>query len=114
MPLDLNRAHLSLNSINVAINDVLEQVALRTVEEQRDYLGASIIGSPCARKVQFDWWCRPAHPARIYEIFQRGHYFEERSRQQLKAAGFKFAPDEALSFTACDGLFRGHADGIII
>jgi hypothetical protein len=32
----------------------------------------------------------------------------------MKAAGFDFAPDDRLKFSVCDGLFRGHADGILI
>ena len=47
-------------------------------------------------------------------VFDRGHYFEERFRQLLGAAGFKFAPPEALEFTAVNRLLRGHADGVII
>jgi hypothetical protein len=43
-----------------------------------------------------------------------GHYFEERARRHLIEAGFKFAPPEALAFTALGGALRGHADGIII
>jgi hypothetical protein len=52
--------------------------------------------------------------ARTREIFDRGHYFEDRARQRLIAAGFKFAPPEALAFTAAGGALRGHADGIVI
>ena len=48
------------------------------------------------------------------DIFQRGHYFEDVARQHLIAAGFKFAPPEALAFSAVNGCLRGHADGIII
>jgi hypothetical protein len=59
-------------------------------------------------------WCRPVLAARTRELFDRGHYFEERSRQRLIAAGFKFAPPEALAFSAASGALRGHADGIII
>jgi hypothetical protein len=112
--LDLNRASLSATAVNVAINDAIEQAALRAADEPRPYLGASIVGGECLRKVQFDWWCRPVHAARTREIFQRGHHFEERSRQLLIAAGFRFAPPEALSFTAVDGLLRGTADGVVI
>jgi hypothetical protein len=60
--------------------------------------------------VQLDWWCRPVHSARTGEIFKRGRYFETRARELLTAAGFRFAPSEALGFSAVDGLFRGHAD----
>jgi hypothetical protein len=65
------------------------------------------------RQTQYSWWCKPVLAARTREIFNRGHYFEERARQQLIAAGFKFAPPEALAFSAAGGAFRGHADGII-
>jgi hypothetical protein len=43
------------------------------------------------------------HSARLREIFARGHYFEQQSRQRLSAAGFKFAPPEALGFSAVKG-----------
>jgi site-specific DNA-methyltransferase (adenine-specific) len=58
--------------------------------------------------------CDPVFPARVKDIFGRGHFFEDVSRQHLIAAGFKFAPPERLEFKAADGLFCGHADGIII
>src|SRR5262245_17698976 len=112
--LNLNRANLSIEPINEAINAAIERVASTTAELPRPYLGASIVGHECLRRVQFDWWCKPELPARTREIFGRGHYFEERTRQHLIAAGFKFAPPEALAFSAADGALRGHADGIII
>jgi hypothetical protein len=111
--LNFNRANLSIASINVAINDAIEQAVETVAEPPRPYLGASIVGSDCLRKVQYDWWCKPAHPARVREIFARGHYFEAQSRERLIAAGFKFSPPERLAFSAVDGLLRGHADGII-
>jgi hypothetical protein len=46
--------------------------------------------------------------------FARGHHHEARMREQLSAAGFKFAPREALAFTAANGDLRGHADGVIL
>ena len=112
--LNLNRANLSIEPINGAINEAIERTAATVAELPRPYLGASIIGHECARRIQFDWWCKPELAARTREIFSRGHYYEERMRQHLKAAGFKFAPSEALAFTAADGALRGHADGIII
>jgi len=95
---NFNRATLSLEPINEAVNAAIERAAATAAEMPRPYLGASIIGHECARRIQFD----------------RGHYFEQRSRQRLITAGFKFAPPEALAFTAVNGALRGHADGIII
>jgi hypothetical protein len=53
--LNLNRANLTLEPINVAINDAIERAAARTEELPRPYLGASIIGHDCARRIQYDW-----------------------------------------------------------
>ena len=111
--LNLNRANLSIEPINAAINDAIERAAATSAELPRPYLGASIIGHECARRIQFDWWCKPELAARTREIFNRGHHFEQRTRQHLIAAGFKFAPPQAWEFTAADGALRGHADGII-
>ena len=112
--MDFNRAHLSIAPINTAINTAIERAAATTAELPRPYLGASIVGHECLRRIQFDWWIKPELPARTREIFDRGHYFEERARRHLVAAGFRFAPPEACKFTAVDAALRGHADGIII
>jgi hypothetical protein len=112
--LNLNRANLLLEPINVAHNDAIERAAATAAELPRPYLGASIVGHECARRIQYDWWCKPELAARTREIFERGHHFEERARRHLIAAGFKFAPAEASAFTAAGGAMRGHADGIII
>jgi hypothetical protein len=111
--LDFNRAHLSEEAISVAINALIDQ-AEPPEQSERQYLGASAIGSECLRKVQYDWWCRPVHMSQTRDIFARGHFFEELSRQHLLRAGFTFAPSELLSFSAAGGLFRGHADGILM
>jgi hypothetical protein len=71
--LNLNRANLSIEPINGAINDAIELVASTTAELPRPYLGASIVGHECARRIQYDWWCTPMLAARTREIFDRGH-----------------------------------------
>jgi hypothetical protein len=106
--------NLTTLAVNVAINDLVERTSAAAAELPRPYLGASIAGSECARRVQYDWWCVPLHSARTREIFARGHYFEARMLKQLVAAGFKFAPPEACAFSAVNGDLRGHADGVII
>ena len=95
--IDLNRANLSDKPINKFVNELIEH-AEPPSENYRKYLGASAIGSECLRKVQFDWMCDPVFPARIKDIFARGHFFEDVTRQHLIAAGFKFAPPERLEF----------------
>src|SRR6516225_1539075 len=113
MALDFNRSNLSDRPLNQLINELIER-AEPPSENYRQYLGASSISSECLRKVQYDWMVDPQFPVRIKDIFARGHFFEERTRQHLIAAGFKFAPPERLRFETAGGLFRGHADGILI
>ena len=110
--LDFNRANLSERPINTLINQLIEQ-AEPPGENTRQYLGASAIGSECLRRIQYDWMCDADFPARTLDIFDRGHWGEDLSRRHLIAAGFAFAPKEKLEFTAVNGLFRGHADGIL-
>jgi hypothetical protein len=116
MTINLNRATLSLEPLNIVINDVIERASLakHAGDQPRGYLGASLIGDECSRKIQFEWMTAPTFPARVRSIFARGHYFEAESRQQLVEAGFVFAPTEVLGFVAAGGLMAGHADGIII
>ena len=113
MPHDYYEPKLADEPINVALNEAIERAAAGKAELPRSYLGASIVGSDCLRRVQYDWWCTPTLDARTRAIFARGHYLEARVREQLVAAGLKFAPPEALVFTAVNGDLRGHADGII-
>ena len=86
--LNLNRANLSLEPVNTAINAALERVVARTERSREQYLGASILGHECLRRIQYDWWCRSEFLAQDRERFERGHYFEERMRRHLVAAGF--------------------------
>jgi hypothetical protein len=101
--------------INDAINAALDAAAeVEEREERRDYLGASSIGSECLRKVQFDWQRVSEHAARTKRRFKRGHDSEEKIAAQLMLAGFAIERGtEATGFTACDGRFKGHCDGII-
>src|SRR5262249_41071084 len=84
---NFNKASLSIEPINIAVNDAIERAVATVAELPRPYLGASIIGHECARRTQFDWWCKPTLAARTREIFDRGHYFEERAPRHLMACG---------------------------
>ena len=111
--LDFNRHNVAETVLSVAINELIE-AAEPPEENTRQYLGASSAGSECLRRVQYDWLVEPAHPTRTRDIFARGHFTEEVSRQHLIRAGFKFAPANRLGFVAADGLLRGHADGMLV
>jgi hypothetical protein len=89
--LDFNRLQLSEEPISVAINALIEQ-AEPPEKNAREYLGASAIGDECLRRVQYDWMCTPVQLSQTRDIFARGHFFEELSRQHLICVGFNFAP----------------------
>jgi hypothetical protein len=110
--LDFNRNNRTDQPISIALNALID--ASVVAETTRGYLGASAVGHPCMRRIQYDWMCDPEHPARLRDIFDRGHYFERRSREHFTRAGFKFAADDRLKFTALHGLLSGHADGVFL
>jgi hypothetical protein len=111
--MDFDRPELlSATPANIAINALLE--ASVRAEKTRNYLGASAVGHPCLRKVQFDWLCDPVHSARLRDIFARGHFFEQQTREHFERAGFRFADKDRLEFAALDGWLRGHADGVFL
>jgi hypothetical protein len=109
---DFNVTERSSLPISLAINTLIDASVI--AEKTRGYLGASAVGHECLRRVQYDWMCDPEYPTRTYDIFARGHFFEQRSREHFIHAGFKFAPDDRLRFTALDDLLAGHADGILV
>jgi hypothetical protein len=109
---DFNASNRAAEPISVALNALID--ASIVAEQTRGYLGASAIGHECLRRIQFDWMCDPEHPARLRDVFDRGHYFEQRSREHFIRANFKFAPDDRLRFTALAGMLSGHADGIFV
>ena len=93
MAMNFNRASLALEAVNVAINDAIERAAATKAELPRPYLGASIVGDDCLRKVQYDWWCKPTLPARVRDIFAARALFRrrrapapDRRRLQVRAA----------------------------
>src|SRR6516162_3073497 len=111
--LDFNRDNLAATPISIAINDAIDRARPPEVNV-RQYLGASSIGSPCPRQVQYDWMCDPVREGQLRDIFERGHLFEDMVRGDMIRAGFEFAPAEKLGFSTFNGDFRGHTDGILM
>lgn len=110
--INLNRLAVGAEPINVAIEEALNAVAGK--KEPRLYLGASAIGGDCLRKIQFDWMCASKHPARTQRIFARGNAMEQVVADAFRAAGFDMERGTpACGFSAMQGLFQGHCDGII-
>jgi hypothetical protein len=114
--MDFNKENFSDTEVNAQVNAALDAAALAEQKEaQRTYLGASGIGDECLRKVQFNWKRESVHPARTKRIFARGHMFEEITVKAMAAAGFRMERGTPnTGFSAVDGEFKGHCDGIIL
>jgi len=89
----------------------------------RDYLGASRIGEPCARKLVYEVTQSPKDDGReldgaILRIFDTGHQLEDLCIHWLRAAGFDLRTrnrsGEQFGFSIADGRVRGHIDGVIV
>ncbi len=103
------------------IDDAL--AAERAASPPRDYLGASRIGEPCARRLCFEAMAVPIDPdkafsGRILRVFETGHRFEEMTIRWLRLAGFDLRNarrnGSQFGFSTAGGRFRGHIDGVIV
>jgi len=106
--------------------DALIEPALaaeRDAQPRRDYLGASRIGEPCARRLCYELAGAPVDPGaefdgRILRVFEAGHAFEDRLIRWLRLAGFDLRNQKRdgsqFGFSTAGGCFRGHIDGVIV
>lgn len=97
--------------------------AERDAAPRRDYLGASRIGEPCLRRLCFEYAGTPVDSGawfdgRILRVFEAGHRFEDMTIRWLRLAGFDLRNQKRdgsqFGFSAADGRFRGHIDGVIV
>ena len=84
--------------INATIDAAL--VAERSRQRPRDYLGASRIGEPCARRLVYEVPTRRPIPAgsstaATLRIFAAGHVFEDLAIRWLRQAGFDLRTADA-------------------
>ena len=105
-----------LNLNNIVDSKLLEQYS---TQEKRSYLGASSIGDECIRKVQLQYMQKNQKvTAKQVRTFDIGHCLEDLIIQWLRIAGFDLKTrnenGEQFGFSAADGKFAGHVDGIII
>ena len=89
----------------------------------RDYLGASRIGEPCARRLVFEVTHTPPDTGKELEgrslrIFAAGHVFEDLAIRWLRLAGFDLRTQTReggqFGFETAGGRIRGHVDGVIV
>ena len=105
---------------NQSINELLDQRLLQwhAMQDKRKYLGASMIGDECIRKVQLQYLGKdPTVTAKQVRTFDIGHRLEDLVIHWLRIAGFYVITrddnDEQFGFATADGKIAGHVDGII-
>lgn len=107
--------------INTRLDTALE--VERQKERPRDYLGASRIGEPCARRLVYEFSKTPVDPGKdlkgqTLRIFEAGHVFEDLAIRWLRAAGLDLRTQERdggqFGFETAGGRIRGHVDGVIV
>lgn len=129
--LDLNHGSgfvyggLAIEGVAAKVNDLIDValMAERRAQPPRDYLGASCIGEPCARRLVYEIIHTPPDAGRDFDgaalrIFDAGHCFESLSIRWLRAAGFDLRTERRnggqFGFSAVGGRLRGHIDGVIV
>jgi hypothetical protein len=107
--------------INAAIDRAL--VAERDTQRPRDYLGASRIGDPCARRLVYEFTKTTVDSGKEFagqtlRIFEAGHVFEDLAIRWLREAGFDLRTQKRdggqFGFETAGGRIRGHVDGVIV
>ena len=119
------RAASDPEPLGARINALLDTalVAERGTQRPRDYLGASRIGEPCARRLVYEVTHTPPDPGKEIEgrslrIFAAGHVFEDLAIRWLRLAGFDLRTERRdggqFGFETAGGRIRGHVDGVIV
>jgi hypothetical protein len=121
MTIDLNPSSMVRAEDVAAVHAALEAVTPPS-EARRAYVGASSIGAPCERRIQYEFRGEPHDEgwrldARTRRIFQRGHVFESMAALWLADAGFRLTQTgkdgQPLGFKVADGSFAGHVDRVV-
>ncbi len=101
--------------INAAIDQALEEAQAK--QTPRDYLGASLIGEECLRKIQYSQQGLDTFSGQTLRIFAAGHAFEDMTANELRQAGFRLKTQknsEQFGFKVAGGRIGGHIDGVLI
>ena len=119
MAIDLN----STTALADRVNWLIDDAQASSGREQRAYLGASLIGGPCERQIQYQAMGIEVDPGkgfppRILRCFDRGHWAESYVIKLMRSAGCILldvdpATDKQWAFSLFEGRFAGHCDGII-
>ena len=113
----------STNLLGDKFVSLIDAAIDRAKEAPRNYLGASAIGEPCKRRLQYDYTGAKQNDGsgfspKTRRIFRRGHEAEEWIIGWIRDAGFtlktKGRDGKQFGFSDCDDRFKGHVDGVIV
>lgn len=122
--LDFNRSNTNIGVISKQINDHINMYLWQKhqFEPARKYLGASHLGLPCSRALQYEYKNYQFGLATYFDpkairIFAAGHLFEELLTNWLRGSGFELETldkdGKQFSFKVADSRIAGHIDGVI-
>ncbi len=120
LPADHPRAADISDRINAYIDAAFASERANAV--RREYVGASAIGNPCLRALQYGYVGVPVDAGRmegkVLRIFRTGHVFEDELANWMRMAGFELdtidpATGKQYGFAVLGGKGKGHLDGII-
>ncbi|MEL0022034.1 MAG: PD-(D/E)XK nuclease family protein, partial [Rickettsiales bacterium] len=112
-------------SISDLFNEAIDvaMVAENAKQQPRTYVGVSMVGQSCERRIQYEYTITDKDPGKDFDgrtlrKFGAGHYFEDDTAALLRAAGFDLRTvkrdGNQFGFDALDGRFQGHIDGVIV
>jgi len=119
-PADDTRAADISDRINAHIDAAF--AAERDGQARREYVGASAIGNPCLRALQFSYAGVPIDTGRmegkVLRIFRAGHVWEDELANWLRMAVFTLdtvnpETGRQYGFSVLGGKGKGHLDGIL-
>ena len=119
--LDFNHRPSVADRINSHIDTTI--ISERDAATPRTYLGASRLGTPCERALQFEFAQAPKDEGgdfsgQVLRIFAIGHELEELAIRWLRGAGFDLLTQRTdggqFGFSVARGRIRGHVDGIVV
>ncbi len=118
--IDLNHQPKFHEQVSMLLDAALQ--AERSQQARRRYLGASRLGVPCERALQYEYVDAPVDdgaelPGRTLRIFEVGHVMEDLAIRWLRRAGFELYTQKAtggqFGFSVAGGRIQGHVDGVI-
>jgi len=120
--LDFNHQAKNINQVSEELNALIDSALIdeRKALPQRRYLGASRLGHPCSRALQYEYLGNTGSnkfDGQRLRIFEAGHLFEKLAARWLRLAGFELFTEsingEQFGFKVAEGKIAGHIDGVI-